>query len=256
MKADFHLHSSEDHCDIIPHSAYELIDRCAALQYRVIAITNHRYLTFDEAWRDYARERGILLIPGVEANLQGRHVLILNANQDADKLRTFADLDAYQRANDVVTVAPHPFYFSFICLRGKLYQHSNLFDAVEIHYFYTRFLNPNKRAEKFAREHGKPLVGDSDCHRLQQLGLTYSWVLADPNVSSVMEALRKGDVRVETQPLNTWEAISLLSYLRLGQMKRFFRRFSGSSQVHKDKTDIILDSSVGTESRPLSSHRQ
>ena len=243
FKADFHLHSSEDHFDLIPHTACELIDRCAELQFRIIAITNHRILTYSEAWRDYAQERGMLLIRGVEAQIQGRHVVILNADEDANKLRTFEDLKAYKQANDVFTIAPHPFYLALICLRSKLYQYADLFDAVEHHHFYTRLYNPNRPAERFALQYGKPLIGNSDCHRLRQLGLTYSLVKADLNVPSVLNALRKGDVKVVTDPLSTWEAIKLVAYLRTGDVKRIYRYLAGSSKRQQNNADLLVGSS-------------
>jgi predicted metal-dependent phosphoesterase TrpH len=223
LKADLHLHSGEDFYDFIPYSAHELIDRCASHRFQVIAITNHRIMTCSDAWKDYAAERGILLIPGVEAKIKGRHVVILNSNDDANKLRTFEDLKDYRQANDVYVIAPHPFYSSSICLRDKLYEHADLFDAVEIHHYFTTFYNPNEKARKFAEAYGKPLIGNSDCHRLTQLGKTYSQIDAEFNLSSVLDALRRGRVDVVSGPIGTWDAISLMSILRFVQIKRAFR---------------------------------
>ena len=49
---------------------------------------------------------------------------------------------------------------------------------------------------------GIPLVGTSDCHRIWQLGTTYTLVDADEKtVPGVFAAIRAGRVRVVTAPL-------------------------------------------------------
>ncbi|MCX6639838.1 MAG: hypothetical protein NTW14_05065 [bacterium] len=207
LKADFHLHTNEDYYDYMPHSAYELIDHGAKLGFCVLAITNHNFFTFSEAWRDYAQRRGILLIPGVEASIRDKHVLILNADKDVNKLRTFDDLKAYKSSTDAVIIAPHPFYPALICLQSKLFRHLDLFDGVEFHAFYTKFFNPNERARQFAAEHGKTLIGDTDCHRLYQMGKTYTRIHAELNLSSVLGALRQGATEVVSRPLTAAEML-------------------------------------------------
>ena len=49
---------------------------------------------------------------------------------------------------------------------------------------------------------GIPLVGTSDCHRIWQLGTTYTLVDADEKtIPGVFAAIRAGRVRVVTAPL-------------------------------------------------------
>jgi len=223
LKADLHMHSGEDQFDVLGYSAYDVIARCAELDFNVIAITNHIIFTYEEAWRDYAANKGILLIPGVEASIQGKHVLLLNADAGANHLKTFEDLADYKNANDVYVVAPHAFSWSTICLRDLAYLHADLFDAVEIHHFYTKQLNPNKKAYAFAREYNKILIGNSDCHHHKYIGKTYSQIKADQNIDAVMNALRAGAIKVVTEPLGNIEAFNLHTYLRIGQFKRALR---------------------------------
>jgi len=255
LKADFHLHSREDQFDFIPYSAFELIDRCATLGYQVLAITNHRRLTFRQDWIPYAEDRGILLIPGVEADIRGRHVLLLNADKEADKIRTFEDLRAYKKSHDVIVVAPHPFHWSFICLHGLLRRHIDLFDAVEIHSFYTRFFNPNKTAQRFATEYKKPLIGNSDCHRLDQLDLTYSMVRADPTISSVLQALRQDQVKVVSSPLTFIEAFNLLHLLRINQLRRMLKRFGRSFAIPDGSSDRLHEQETNVKPQQVRIHK-
>jgi predicted metal-dependent phosphoesterase TrpH len=225
LKADFHLHTGDCIFDGIPHTAVQLIDKAAELGFRALAFTNHRYVIFSECWRDYALERGIILFPGVEIEIKRRHVLIVNAARDADRIRTFDDLRAYRRMNNSLIIAPHPFYPGTICLRRKLGQHRDLFDGLEYNSFYTTFFNPNEKAVRFAQDTGLPLIGGSDSHRLSMLGRTYSLIQADFDPDSILHAARQGQIKIATQPISGAEALSLAVRLRLASTRQDFKRF-------------------------------
>ena len=84
----------------------DLIDRAAELGYQALAITLHDKQLDVEPLMSYARDRGLLIIPGIERSIHGRHLL------DAD--------------------AP-------------------LVDAIEANAMYTRQLDFNKAAVRWAR---------------------------------------------------------------------------------------------------------
>ena len=78
LKVDLHLHTADDPVDRISYSSSALVDRAATLGFDALAITLHDHQLDDRWLRDYARERGVLLIPGVERTVGGRHVLLIN----------------------------------------------------------------------------------------------------------------------------------------------------------------------------------
>src|SRR2546425_5283241 len=118
LRADLHIHTNEAE-PFIAYNARDVIARAAREGYRVLTISNHDTLTFSDELAAYARDLGIVLIPGVEATVEGRHVLVYNADVAVDKLRTFADLRRY-RTPDWLVVPPHPFFPAPYCLREKL----------------------------------------------------------------------------------------------------------------------------------------
>ena len=121
LKCDFHLHSKEDPRHQLSYTARELIDAAAHSGYDVISITNHNTVTYSDELARYAENRGILLIPGVEATVAGKHVLIYGVDgmqEKWDKL-TFFDLKRL-KARGAFIVAPHPFYPNYNCLGGYL----------------------------------------------------------------------------------------------------------------------------------------
>jgi predicted metal-dependent phosphoesterase TrpH len=224
LKADLHLHTAEDPHDRVEYTAKELISKAAEEGFEVLAITNHQSVTYNRNLSSYARERGILLIPGVEMTIRKRHVLVLNPPQG----KVFSDFPSLSslRRPDSLVIAPHPYFPNPRSLNGYLLKHLRLFDAIEYCHFYSPRVNFNQRAIAVSESHGLPLIGNSDTHFLSQFGTTYSLIYARKEPEAIFAAIRKNNVEVITRPL---------SPLKLGLLlARFF-----SMKFHTQK-DIFL----------------
>jgi predicted metal-dependent phosphoesterase TrpH len=200
LKADLHLHTAEDPHDRVAYTAKELISKAAEEGFEVLSITNHQRLTFNRNLSAYARERGILLIPGMEISIRKRHVLLLNPPQG----KTFSDFSSLSalRRPDSLVIAPHPYFPNPRSLNGFLLKHLKLFDALEYCHFYSPRFNFNQRAIAVSESHGLPLVGNSDTHFLSQLGTTYSLIYAKKDPEAIFAAIRENNVEVITRPLS------------------------------------------------------
>lgn len=220
LKVDLHLHTSDDPADRIPYSATQLIDRASELGFDALAITLHDKQYDRSTLLAYARERGIVLIPGVERTLRGRHVLLLNFPAAAESVESFENLARLKaRHPEGLVVAPHPFYPHHTCLRALMHRYAELFDAVEVNAFHTRAFDFNGAARRWARAHGKPVVANSDAHRLDIFGRSFSHVDADNDVASICTAIRAGKVRIQTRPLSIWEAGWYISRLAVADLR-------------------------------------
>jgi len=208
LKADFHLHTSEDPCDRVSYTAKDLISEAADKNFEVLAITNHQSLTFNQRLSSYARERGILLIPGIEVNIRNRHVLLLNP--PSGKIVTDFSSLSHLRRPDTLIIAPHPYFPNPRSLNGYLLKHLKLFDALEYCYFYSSRINFNQKTIALSKLCGLPLVGNSDSHFLTQLGTTYSLIYAEKNPEAIFTAIRNHMIEVITRPLSTLELGSIL----------------------------------------------
>jgi hypothetical protein len=213
LKVELHAHSADDPLDRIPYSTRELIDRAAALGYQALAVTLHDRQLDVRPHAEYAAERGVTLIPGIERTIEGKHVLLLNFRHGAESVAGFEDLARLKQREDGLVVAPHAFFPHPSCLRGLMDVHAPLFDAVEWNAMFTASLNFNEAAERWARRHGKPLVGNGDVHRLRQLGTTYSLVDAEPTAGAICAAIRAGRVTVHATPLSSVTAARLFAGL-------------------------------------------
>jgi predicted metal-dependent phosphoesterase TrpH len=223
LKLELHAHTDDDPADRIPHSTLQLIDRAAELGYGALAITLHDRYFDPAAHADYARSRGIVLLPGMERTIMHRHLLLVNFPPECASVRSFDDLVRLKARSRGLVIAPHPFYPTISAMRHLMDVHAALVDAVEVNAMYTRRLDFNRRAIAWARAHGKPLVGNSDLHHLEQLGSTYSLVDADPDPHAICEAIRRGRVEVCTQPLRLTRAVTILTKMILGGAVRKLR---------------------------------
>jgi predicted metal-dependent phosphoesterase TrpH len=223
LKADFHTHTADDPHDCIRYSAEALIDAAAATGVQVLAITCHNACVHREEHSAYARSQGILLIPGVEQEIEGAHVLILKPAEGHLRARTFEELRRVEKGG-AVFIAPHPFYPLGCSLRGKLIEHADLFDAVEYASFYQYGCNFNRKAVRVARDLGLPMVGNSDTHLLPYCDSTYTLVRSECSVEAVLDAIRLGRTEVVTRPRPLGSFLAMFSYSIVGLVKDLIGR--------------------------------
>ena len=121
--------------------------------------------------------KGVVLISGVERTLESRHVLLLNFPGECATVRDFDEIRELKiRYPHGLVVAPHAFYPIGSALSGEVDRWADVIDALEVNSMFTSWLNFNNRAVRWAKAHGKPLVGNTDLHLLGQMGTTYSLV--------------------------------------------------------------------------------
>ena len=211
LKADIHLHTREDIADrFIQYDAFTLIERAAAHGFSVLSITNHDQWTYTERLRDFAAERGILLIPGIEMTVQGKHVLAYaTEGRRGNMPGNIADLRRF-KGRETLFVAPHPYYPSSRSLGKALTRWRDLFDAVELCHLYTRHLNYNRRALRTAAAFNLPVIGTSDCHVLRQLNTTYTLIDAAKDTVAIFDAIKCGNIAVVSSPLTLCEIARII----------------------------------------------
>ncbi|MBD3354709.1 PHP domain-containing protein [Candidatus Woesearchaeota archaeon] len=226
LKSDFHIHTSEDKKDSwIRYSAKELVKRAAELGFEVLSITNHGTFTYDQELANYARQKGVVLIPGIEAYIEGRHVVVLNPKKDIENIRNFKELKEYKKKNpDIFIMAPHMFYPVFKSVHNRFFKHHDVFDGIEYSQHYSRFFNIfNKKAAKIAKKYNKSLVGTSDSHKTYQFNKTYSLVDSEKDIISVISALKEKKIEINTMPLSVIDCIrTVQSFLWINVFRRFF----------------------------------
>jgi predicted metal-dependent phosphoesterase TrpH len=235
IKVDLHIHTLDDPKDALDYSAHELLERAAALGFRVLAITLHDAV-FDrpEVFADAAK-LGILLIPAAEMRLEGADVILLNVDRDeVESLHTLEDLAALRarRGPSLFTIAPHPFYVLGGSIGDKLIAKIDCFDAIELCHFWARFFNPNRRAVEVAEKFGKPLIATSDAHRLHAFGSNYTSIPrpAELTIEHVIQSLRSGPLRVTNPPCSFVDLVSTIYFVFVAHPLRLRKRLESHNK--------------------------
>ncbi len=206
LKCQFHCHVKGDPEDNIRHSAKELIKKAAKENYDVVAITSHRKIIFNKNLKKYAEKKGILLLPGIEFEIDKQHILAINAEKSAEEIKTFEDLKIYKEKNpQTIIIAPHPFFPGKCTLKNNLIKNINLFDAIEQSYFYSKKKDYNKEAIALAKRWKKPIIATSDCHILKHFDISYALIDANKDEKSIKKSILQNKIENYSKPQNIFK---------------------------------------------------
>ncbi|MDP2625017.1 MAG: PHP-associated domain-containing protein [Candidatus Peregrinibacteria bacterium] len=222
LKASLHVHIKGDHDDYIEYTGFELLDRAHALGYDIIAFTCHERVVFNEELQAHAKNLGILLIPGIEINVEG-HILVLNAHPMTQFIKTPEELRAYRIEHpESFTIAAHPFFPKRkFCLQERIYKHLDLLDGIELSWFYSKMIDWNKKAKALAERVERPYIATSDIHLLEQLENGHVIVDCEKNIESFIEALRNKQFKSIAKPQGVFQMWWTFGKMLATQMKRF-----------------------------------
>ena len=244
LKVNLHTHTSEDplHGSEIKYGAREAIDEAVRLGFGALALTLHDKCGTTPELIEYARAKGVLLIPGIEKTIERRHVLILSPDPSAERVETFADLTKYRASHpESFIIAPHPYFYGWFSLKEKFDRHHELFDAVEQSWFYTPLLNRNRRGERASKQYQLPFIATSDIHMLKYLNNSYALVEADEkSVPAIFSGLRARRFKNVSKPALFLDdmVIGFGGYVLRYDIPRMFRKLftktNGSIEVVKD----------------------
>ena len=229
---------------------YQHIDRAREVGLDAIAVTWHRKICADPEAFAYARERGVLLIPGMEADLDSRlHLVVMNLTEgDLPPTPSWNQIRALRaRKPEVFVMAPHPFYPHPTCLGNLMTEHADCIDAVEWCALHVNWLpgrvNPNLRAARWAQKHRKTLIACSDAHTLSAIGLNASTVEADElTVDSIFAGIRAGRVTFHRRSLDLGPLVYAASKAMSSQPRHIGRwvqaRWKGRTSYPKGSPDF------------------
>jgi len=213
MKIDLHIHTKEDSVDEdLDYSMKDVIDKAKEKGIEVIAFTFHDRYFSNKKISDYAKKKEILIIPGVEKTIEGKHVLIYNCKTDVSKINTFKDLKELRKQKNVLIGAPHPFFKDGTCLGRKIVKYLYLFDFVEYCWFHTKLINFNKKAVKISKKYNIPLLATTDLHHLKHFGNYYTEVSCKKTISSVINTIKKGKINRIVSPNVSYKEIFRISW--------------------------------------------
>ncbi len=249
LKASLHIHTSEDKKDghMINYSIYDLIDEAEKNGFKVLGFTPHNKFVFKQKFAEYAKNKGILLIPGVELSLGhvfSKHVVILNCNKNIEKIKSLKQLLEYKKNHpEIFILAPHPTYNRFISVGARnLKKYIDLFDAIEYSCSYSQKMNRNnKKAGSIAASFQKPIISTGDVHVLKKLNTDFCIIEAtDCTAESVLQAIKYGKFKNITAPKTFFGLIA--SYINFSS--KYISKYITVKILHTSDKKLELEAAV------------
>ncbi len=158
-----------------------------------VAITDHNTLEgYGHVRRFAAAYPDVVIIPGVEVGTMLGDVIVLGVTEKPAYWSSVESVVDFAKARSGVLVVPHPYRGGGI--RDAAKKIPNGLGAIEV-------LNPdstdeeNKMADTLAKTINLPGVGGSDAHHIHQMWKAYTEVDSEPNVDSILKAIKNNKVK-------------------------------------------------------------
>ena len=205
IRLDPHVHSEASYDG---HEPVELIlEQAADIGLDGVVVTDHDVVDASIRAARMAPEYGLVGIPGVEVSTQHGHLLALGVEEMPPRRAPLGETAAWVRDNGGVAIVPHPFQRSRHGIKrrhleAELGEGGGDVDAVEVYNSWLFTGYKNRRARRFAVEHGYPGVAGSDAHKVPYVGRAYTELTVDQprdrvTGDDVLAAIREGATAME-----------------------------------------------------------
>jgi len=187
LKIDFHVHTCYSRDGIT--TPEQLIKYAKKQGLDGVAVTDH---DTTEGALKLAKNKEIIVIPGVEVSTLHGHVLALNVMEPVSPKLNLHETTEKIRELGGIAVAAHP---SVIMkgLRTNIFQKDLKFDAIEVvNSAAFPFSLSTYLSRRMAETLHLPQTGGSDAHYPPEIGFAYTLIEAVSDVEEIIESIRKG----------------------------------------------------------------
>lgn len=212
LRCDLHVHTNFSRDGESSVEDVLLMAKKAGLD--AIAITDHDTVDGVAYARDL--ETDIIVLPGIEISTRQGHLIALGVTGVIPADLDFSETVRLAREAGAVLILPHPYHQWRHGVALRVPDAIDMVDAVET--FNSRFItgSANRKAARVALARGKPGVGGSDAHHARYVGFGLTFVDADRDASSILQAIRDGKTKAggRMTPLRTYTRQSLKGTVR------------------------------------------
>ena len=204
MKCDLHIHSnySYDSGALVK----DIVDTAIKRGMDCIAITDHKEVKGALEAVEYAKNKPILIIPGIEVKTKSGDVLGLNVKEKIEDGLSVRETMKKIRESGGIAVLPHA--FSWLCgLRENVEGLVGGIDGLEV-LNASVFGNGNKKAFFFSQKHDLPFTCGSDAHFTNFIGKAYLEIPGrNLSIEEVISAIKNKSGKICGRKAKTFEKI-------------------------------------------------
>jgi len=194
LRADLHIHSNVSDGELSPEN---IVFYAIKKRLHVISITDHNSFRGSIRARNYVKSRQlpIVIIIGSEVRTSKGDVLILCSELPSKypPLNNVCEIYEYAESNSCIAIPAHP----YDVLRSGIATYTTRckWHAIEAFNASASLLS-NIYAYKISLRLNLPKIASSDAHVEELIGWYYTLIDSEPNPEEVLDAIRKGKVRM------------------------------------------------------------
>ncbi|MFB6093132.1 MAG: CehA/McbA family metallohydrolase [Haloquadratum sp.] len=200
VRLDPHVHSEASYDGEDP--AELLLEQAAEIGLDAVVLTDHDVVHESVRAAELAPMYGLVGIPGVEVSTADGHLLALGVEEMPPRRAPMGETVAWIRDRGGVAIVPHPFQRSRHGVRRRRLRRFDP-DAIEVFNSWAFTGWKNRRARRYAADHGYPGVAGSDAHTVGYVGRAYTEIRLDDvtraelTADVILDAIRDGATGVE-----------------------------------------------------------
>lgn len=208
LKVDTHIHTI--YSGDCKSPVEDVVKKAAAEGLDVIGIADHNTTEGALKARDFVEKHRHLLtvLIGQEVMTPDGEVIVFGVEETIERNIPLEELISRAKRLKGFVYIPHP-YDRLRHGLGKamdsILKDIDIIEAFNPHCLVSSF---NDKAERYAKLHRKGFAAGSDSHKINEIGKVFTLVESSPDQISILEALKRGKGKMQTQKLTFFEQIA------------------------------------------------
>lgn len=220
MKCDLHVHTHYSYDSNA--SVKAMVDSAIKNGIDCIAITDHDEIKGVFEAQQYAKDKSILIMPGIEVKSREGDILALNVQELIPKNLSAEETIEKIKEQGGLAIIAHPFgdWHGF---KKDLKDFIDKADGIEI--LNASIFTGNKKALEFVKKHNIAFIAGSDAHEPKFVGRAYLEIPGQNlSVEQILEAIKNKKCKACGEELSLIEKITERINRGLIRFSKFFKK--------------------------------